>query len=152
MTRWIFGLVLALAINLGSAQHAGADLIESQQIQVIDGDTIKVDGMTVHLVGFVAPDTRDALCDTERNLGVKATGRVRELIVTGRLDYSPVICSCPATTLGKWFCNFGRTCGTLKTNDRDIGDILVEEGLAVAYSCSKTGCPKTPNPWCKSSR
>jgi len=119
---------------------------------VIDGDTIALNGKTIHLVGFIAPETRDAQCKAERDLGDKAARRMRDLILAGGLDYSPVICPCPAATLGKWFCNFGRTCGTLKANGRDVGDILVEEGLAVAYSCSSGGCPKTTKLWCKPAR
>ena len=148
MTRWIFGFVLALAISSG-VQHAVADPIESQQIRVIDGDTIRVDGKTVHLVGFVVPETYDAQCQAERDLGERAARRLRELVRAGRLEYSPVMCPCPAATLGKWFCNFARACGTLKTNGRDVGDILVEEGLAATYSCGKDGCSKTTRLWCK---
>ena len=143
-------LAALVAVLLLAGQSAQADFIESRQVRVIDADTITVNGKMVHLVGFVAPEMRDAQCKTERDLGDKASRRMRDLVLAGGLDYSPVACSCPAATLGKWFCNFGRACGTLKTNGRNVGDILVEEGLAIAYSCGDGGCPKVPKLWCKS--
>jgi endonuclease YncB( thermonuclease family) len=152
MIRWIFGFVLLLAAGAAGVQHVGADFIDSRRLPVIDGDTIKVDGKTIYLAGFVAPEMQDARCAAERSLGIKATRRMRDLILAGGLDYSPAVCSCRATTLGRWFCNFGRACGTLKANGRDVGDILIEEGLAVPYSCGAAGCPKAPQPWCKSSQ
>jgi micrococcal nuclease len=138
------GLVL---IALLTGQSAAA-IIEPRQIHVIDGDTIFVNGKTIHLVGFIAPETREAQCKVERDLGDKAASRLRELVRAGGLDYSSVMCPCPSATLGKLFCHFIRNCGTLKANGRDVGDILVAEGLAATYSCSKAGCPKTTRLWC----
>jgi hypothetical protein len=37
---------------------------------------------------------------------------------------------------------------TLKSRGRDVGTILMEEGLAVPFVCGATRCPKTPRPWC----
>jgi len=142
-------LVAALPILFLASQSAPAEVVDPRQVGVIDGDTITVNGKTIHLVGFIAPEMRDAQCKAERELGDKAAKRLRELILAGGLDYSSVVCSWPAATLGKWFCNFGRTCGTLRTNGRDVGDILVEEGLAATYSCGRAGCPKATRLWCK---
>jgi len=35
-----------------------------------------------------------------------------------------------------------------KASGRDVGVILIEEGLAVPFKCGATSCPKTPKPWC----
>jgi endonuclease YncB( thermonuclease family) len=136
-----------IAILLVAGKSLIADVVQPQQIRVIDGDTVAVNGKTIHLVGFIAPEKREAQCKAERDLGDKAANRLRELVLAGGLEYSPVMCPCPTATLGRWFCKFGRSCGTLKMNGRDVGDILVEEGLAAAYSCAK-GCPKTTRLWC----
>jgi endonuclease YncB( thermonuclease family) len=103
----------------------------------------------VRLVGFNAPETRRAKCEAERELGDKATRRVRDLVRDQPLDFERVACSCPAGTAGTRFCNYGRWCGTLKAGGRDIGDILIAEGLAVPFKCYATSCPKTPRPWCE---
>jgi endonuclease YncB( thermonuclease family) len=98
--------------------------IDPSDISVIDGDTIRVyqKQPNVRLVGFNAPETRKAQCNAERGLGARATRRVR---------------------------NYGRRCGTLKSNGRDVGAILIAEGLAVPFHCGETSCPKTPKPWCQ---
>jgi endonuclease YncB( thermonuclease family) len=148
MRMTIFGVAAAgIVILLLASKSLMADVVQPPQVRVIDGDTVAVDGKTIHLVGFTAPEKRDAQCKAERDLGDKAANRLRELILAGGLEYSSVMCQCPAGTLGNLFCKFGRSCGTLKANGRDVGDILVEEGLAATYSCAK-GCPKTRRLWC----
>jgi endonuclease YncB( thermonuclease family) len=124
--------------------------INHEDVRVIDGDTIRVfhQKPNVRLVGFNAPETRRAQCEAERELGAKATRRVRDLVRADNLDFEFVACSCPPGTEGTPVCNYGRRCGTLKANGRDVGEILISEGLAVPFVCGATRCPPTPKPWC----
>jgi hypothetical protein len=64
------------------------------------------------------------------------------------LDFVFVACACSPDTEGTPACNYGRRCGTLKAAGRDVGEILIEDKLAVPFVCGKTHCPKTPRPWC----
>jgi endonuclease YncB( thermonuclease family) len=66
-----------------------AEPIDSAEIRVIDGDTIRVHHKqpNVRLVGFNAPETRRAACEAERELGAKATRRVRDIVQAGNLDF-----------------------------------------------------------------
>jgi endonuclease YncB( thermonuclease family) len=75
-------------------------------VRVIDGDTIRVFNRkpNVRLVGFNAPETRRAQCDVERELGDRATRRLRDLVRAGDLDFEPVACSCRAGTEGTMAC------------------------------------------------
>jgi endonuclease YncB( thermonuclease family) len=127
-----------------------AEPIDPSDVRVIDGDTIRVyhEQPNVRLVGFNAPETRNAACVEEAELGAKATRRLRDLIRAGNLEFQYVRCSCPEGTEGTFSCNYGRDCGTLKANGRDVGAILIEEGLAVPFVCGPTHCPRTPKPWC----
>jgi endonuclease YncB( thermonuclease family) len=136
-----------LRSNLGRAN-------QFRRRRVIDGDTIRVyqKRPNVRLVGFNAPETRSTrrtVCEPERELGAKATRRLRDPVRDDNLDFEFVACSCPAGTEGKQACNYGRRCGTLKANGRDVGAILIAEGLAVPFQCGATSCPKTPRPWCE---
>lgn len=142
-------LLTALALVL--AGGAVAAPIEPGNVHVIDGDTIRIGHKRpdVRLVGFNAPETRRAQCDAEGKLGSKATRRLREIAHAGNLDFEFVACSCPPGTEGTEICNYGRRCGTLKANGRDVGATLIAEGLAVPFLCSPTGCPITPRPWCR---
>jgi endonuclease YncB( thermonuclease family) len=125
--------------------------IDPADVRVIDGDTIRVyqKQPNVRLVGFNAPETRRAVCDAERELGAKATRRLRDLIRESNLDFEFVACSCTPGTEGTFTCNYGRRCGTLKADGRDVGVTLIAEGLAVPFQCGPTRCPKTPRSWCE---
>jgi endonuclease YncB( thermonuclease family) len=81
-------LLIVLAIAIMSAA-AGADPVAPAEIQVVDGDTIRVAGETFRLVGFDAPETYRARCPSERDLGNRATFRLRQLIAGGGLDLVP---------------------------------------------------------------
>ena len=141
-------MLLLLLVLLSTT--AIAEPIDPSDIRVIDGNTIRVyhQQPNVRLVGFNAPETRRAECEAEAELGAKATRRLRDLIRAGNLDFIYVKCSCPEGTEGTFACNYGRDCETLKSNGRDVGAILIEEGLAVPFVCGPTHCPKTPRPWC----
>ena len=144
-------LQFIVAALLGFSVPVMATPIEPGDISVIDGDTISVQHKqpNVRLVGFNTPETRNAVCEAERELGAKTTRRLRDLVRAGNLDFEFVACACPAGTEGTPSCNFGRRCGTLKAHGRDVGAILIAEGLAVPFACGATRCPKMPRPWCQ---
>jgi hypothetical protein len=52
-------------------------------IQVVDGDTIRTNGLVYRLVGSDAPETYDAKCPQERALGERATARLRMIVDRG---------------------------------------------------------------------
>src|SRR5260370_32339238 len=142
---------IAFLVSFLWANIALAVPISSDDVRIMDGDTIRVfhEGPSVRLVGFNAPETRRAQCQTERALGANATRRVRDLVHAGNLDFVFVPCACSPGTEGTPVCNYGRRCGKLTVNGRDVGDILIGEGLAVAFVCGATRCPPTPKPWCR---
>jgi len=87
-----------------------AEPIDPSDIRVIDGDRIRVYHvqLNVRLVGFNAPETRNAACEAEAELGARATRRLRAIIKLGNLEFEYVRCSCPAATQGTFACNYGR--------------------------------------------
>jgi endonuclease YncB( thermonuclease family) len=117
---------LACFLALSSPTFAGRELRES--IVVIDGDTVRAQGVTVRLLGFDAPETYNAQCAFENELGMKAKRRLEAMInhsetismqSTGRLD------------------RYGRTLGTLIINGMDVADTMILEELAVPYEGGK---------------
>lgn len=121
-----------------------------QRFSVTDGDTIRVDGdlKGTRLVGFNTPEVFSPKCQREGELGAKASARMREIVSTAKLSLTKVACSCRPGTEGTDRCNHGRSCGVLRADGRNVGDILISEGLAVPFVCGATGCPPTPRPWC----
>ncbi|WP_184566897.1 thermonuclease family protein [Sulfitobacter undariae] len=98
--------------------------IRAQDIRVVDGDTIALGAHNIRLMGFDTPETYRAKCTFERNRGDAATKRLRNLVngantldvrLTGRRD------------------KFGRGLGGLYVDGRDVGALLIEEGLARPY-------------------
>lgn len=119
--------------------------------QVIDGDTIGIalfGRPHVRLVGFDTPETYEPRCEAERELGERAKTRLTAIIREGDVELRYLACSCRPGTAGSSACNYGRDCGQLLSHGRDVGSMLIAEGLAQPYLCTARGCPRRPNPWC----
>lgn len=150
----IVGAGVYAAIQDGSFSITGSPIasktVSGQRFSVTDGDTIRVygDSKGTRLVGFNTPETFRARCDRELELGNRATKRLKELVASSRVELRKVPCACEPGTEGTDACNFGRSCGILLTDGRDVGQILISEGLAVPFSCGPTSCPPLPRPWC----
>ena len=140
-------VAVAFLAILIAATMASAEPIQPGAVQVIDGDTIGIGGKTVRLVGFDTPEAVNARCEAERSLAAKATDKLRQLVAAGGLDLSQVACACPPGTEGTTACNYGRSCGVLKAAGKDVGELLIIEGLAKPYLCSGTRCPRREQ-WC----
>jgi endonuclease YncB( thermonuclease family) len=124
------------------------DSRSSGPIDVIDGDTVRRQGLTYRLIGFDTPERGDkARCDFERERAEAATARLRSLVASGEANLKRVACACRPGTEGTKNCNFGRLCGSLSIARRDVGQILISEGLAKSYVCGATSCPQR-RPWC----
>jgi endonuclease YncB( thermonuclease family) len=120
----------------------------SGPIEVIDGDTVRFNGAVYRLVGFDTPERGDkARCDDERRRAETATTHLRALIASGDARLTRVACACRPGQEGTRNCNYGRLCGSLSIGGRDVGAILIGEGLAHSYVCDATSCP-TRRPWC----
>jgi endonuclease YncB( thermonuclease family) len=137
-----FALVLAFVASISNASP-----VDPSQVETLDGDTIRVAGETFRLVGFDAPETYRAQCPAERELGNRATDRLRQLVATGGLDLERVACACRPGTEGTPRCNYGRSCGILGAAGRDVAGVLIAEGLARAFVCGRTSCPPRQS-WC----
>jgi endonuclease YncB( thermonuclease family) len=122
----------------------------AQQFTVTDGDTVHVAGEATgtRLVGFNTPEKFSPQCASERQLGERASARLKELVGGGATRLTKVACSCAPGTEGTEKCNHGRSCGRLLVDGEDVGNILIREGLAVPFVCSGSRCPATPRPWC----
>jgi micrococcal nuclease len=127
-------LILTAAFTLVQpAAPAGA--AEARTIRVFDGDTIQdtTTDTTYRIVNIDTPEAgRGARCAAERALADRATRRTRSLIAaaanvetraTSRID------------------QYGRTIAFVAVDGRDLGQILIAEGLARPWRGRR-------EPWC----
>lgn len=101
---------------------------------VVDGDTLWINGVKLRAQGYDTPETTTNICggSQEVALGQAATRRFIEILNTARIDISPV------GRKGR----YGRDLVVIYANGRDVGDILVGEGLARHY-------PSGREFWCR---
>ena len=88
-------------LNWKSEHHAtNVEIIRgsgysSSPIDVIDGDTVRMNGTAYRLIAIDTPERGDkARCDDERRRAEKATQRLRDLIADGNAHLTRVACSC----------------------------------------------------------
>ena len=135
-----------------SLGNGGPLIYSAKDFNITDGDTVQLYGARkgTRLVGFNTPETYKPQCNRELALGKQATARLADLVRSSdRVELRLVACACPSGTQGTNACNYGRSCGMLTVNGRDVGDILVKEGLAARFRCGRTSCPPLPRPWCR---
>lgn len=109
----LFAALLALA-SPAAAQRS---------VTVIDGDTLRVSGEVVRLAGIDAPELRRPRCAEERRLARTARDRLQVLVAGGvRLQ--------PAAGRDRYRRVLARV---IDRRGRDVGEVLVAEGLAVPY-------------------
>ena len=96
---------------------------------VYDGDTVALTCPTrkesARLSGFDTPETKRPGCAAEAALGARATDRLRALVKG----------SVTLDDLGRE--KYGRLLVRVTADGRDVGDVLIREGLAVRYAGGK---------------
>ncbi len=108
---------------------------QASVIRVIDGDTVVIDRETIRILNIDAPEIRHAQCDSERQLGLAAKLRLKALLSGAE----PVV---TRGDKGRMRDKYGRTLAVLSVGGRDVGDILISEGLARQWTGKR-------RPWCE---
>ena len=118
------------------ASFLAASDASSNQVHVIDGDTFVFESNTIRIANIDAPETTQAKCDAERMLGMAAKRRLIELLDEGGLVVTP---GDPAS--GRERDRYGRLLAIVSVGGRDVGAVLVAEGLARKWKGHR-------RPWC----
>ena len=103
-------------------------VVAAYEIEVIDGDTIRIGTDRYRLKGFDTPETFRAECYEEEEMGDQATDLLQRLIATEdglglSVDARPD--------------KFGRKLADAFVGDQLLSEIMIEAGLAVPYHGGK---------------
>jgi micrococcal nuclease len=99
---------------------------------VVDGDTAWIDGEKVRIADIDAPETHPPRCESEADLGNRATARLAELMNNGAFELK---------VIDRDEDRYGRKLRVLVRGGKSLGDQLVSEGLARAWDGRR-------GPWC----
>lgn len=113
-------------------------------LRVIDGDTVKLGGITYRLVGYDTPEIYaiENPCPAELGLGRIASALMKS--IAADLQITPVPC-----WDGQPKDRYGRTCAQASYHGRLVADMLTEQGLATRLP---TDHPGVRGDWCKRPR
>jgi endonuclease YncB( thermonuclease family) len=92
-----------------------------QSVRVVDGDTLRIDGVTYRLWGIDAPEAHQS-CADDWPAGRTATEHLRALIGDRQV-------SCEPRTLDR----YGRAVAICRVDGRDLGADMVADGHAWAF-------------------
>ena len=122
---------VSFAIPLLSACAPVSDLRPSDVGgRVIDGDSLKINGENIRLVGFNAPEIRLSTCEYEKELGLAAKAKLQSIILQSkdvRLDFERK----KDGSLKRD--KYGRLLAVFYADGRDVADIMTNARLAEYY-------------------
>jgi len=117
--------------------NAGVDGVN---IRVVDGDTVDIDGVRVRVLPIDTPETWEPRCAAELDLGLKAKDRLKQLlagvVVTYEIDVKA----------GRD--PYRRTLARVYADGKDVGEILMAEGLAVKWAPGPKAKAARLKLWC----
>ena len=100
---------------------------------VVDGDTFWFEGTKIRLVDIDTPEISEPKCTDELNLGLKATGRLIELLNEGPFEL--------VQAGDRDQDRYGRALRQVSRHGKSLGETLIAEGLAHRWVGHK-------EPWC----
>lgn len=105
-------------------------LLVSENIRIVDGDTVALDGHKIRLLGIDAPEMKQ-LCEDSEGNPWHCGARSRDILL-GMLAAAPSPVSCRITGQDRYKRLLGRCYAGSEDAGLDVQRVLVRSGLAVA--------------------
>jgi micrococcal nuclease len=126
-------LVTKLSLMAGSTSPRFELCGITRRTCVVDGDTFWLEGEKIRIADIDTPEISEPKCDSEYQLGMKATYRLRDLLNEGAFEVRPIG--------NRDEDRFGRKLRVIVRHGQSLGDQLVSEGLARTWTGRR-------EPWC----
>lgn len=105
----------------------------SDKTCIVDGDTLWLDGVNLRLRSFDTPEAQTNICGSFREINLANTATVRLQTLLNESSWTIEIFGLDGTG--------DRQLATISIDGKDVGDILIDEGLARRW-------PDGPEFWC----
>jgi micrococcal nuclease len=125
-----------LVIRAG-APTAQAESFDGSRVVIIDGDTFALGMERFRILNIDTPETHSPRCEKELARGLKAKERLAELLRAGRIEVER-----------DGQDRYGRTLARVSAGGRDVGDVLIREGLAQPWREGSAAREERVRAWC----
>jgi endonuclease YncB( thermonuclease family) len=115
----------------------GSETFDGSRVVIIDGDTFALGQERIRILNIDTPETRSSHCENELVQGLRAKERLAALLRPGRIDVARD---------GRD--RYGRTLARVSTQGRDVGEVLVREGLALRWQDGPEAKAARIRHWC----
>jgi endonuclease YncB( thermonuclease family) len=129
-------LLIAAALTT-AMPSARAETVDGRRIAIIDGDTINVHGERIRILNIDAPESFRSRCEAELKLALRTKERLAELLRAG-----------PVAINRESHDRYRRTLATLSVKGCDVGQILVQERLALPWQDGREAKERRLKVWC----
>jgi endonuclease YncB( thermonuclease family) len=114
------------------------DWVMPSAAPVVDGDTVRIDGVRMRLLDIDAPEIFHPRCARESNAGAAAKARLAQLLAAGPMQLAD----------SGEHDRYGRPLVRISVNGQDLGQILLQEGLAVVWRPGPAAWEARRQHWC----
>lgn len=121
--------IAAVAVAIATPTLAG--------VNILDGDTIKIDGQTIRIVEIDTPESYHPRCEAELVKAFEAKDRLRQLLDSGKVTFKPT---------GRD--RYGRTLAKVFAGGTNVGKTLIAEGHALPYQPGAAAKLNRLQAWC----
>ncbi|MGH0276956.1 thermonuclease family protein [Sinorhizobium meliloti] len=115
-------LLVIAAVAVATSPLAVSSAKAGSNVIIIDGDTIRMDGITIRIMELDTPETFKSRCENELVLGLAAKEHLRSLLDCGTVTYE-------ATGTDR----YGRTLAKVHVGGVNVGQQMIRDGVALPY-------------------
>jgi len=115
-----------------------------QTPSVVDGDTVRIAGVSIRLIDYDSPELFSSKCPKEHALAWQARRELQALLTlaeAGSLKMSYKLVPCATS-------NWGRLCAEATIDGKPLAADMIALKFAAPYICQPNSCPPKID-WCR---